>query len=373
MSKRQLTFRPPIFLSPSRSAEKISARLLESQCPQGGSLHPTVFFSGIQPTGVPHIGNYFGFIEPWVKIQASAPSESKMFLSIADYHSLSTGFMPAEKMRMNILTMAASLLACGVDPNRTILFQQSDVSEHANLMFILGSLQTIPALSRLPQYKDKAKSFKKGAVPMNLLIYPVLQAADILLYKGSHVPVGEDQSQHMNLAADIARRFNGICGTDFFPIPQQITGNHARIKSLRDPKKKMSKSDPAELSRISIIDTQTEIKLKCSKALTDFEKVVTYDPVRRPAVGNLLTLYAATKGTKVDEIIEECRDMSKEELKLALANALNEKFGPIREKYEAFMMNDCSEVREILGSGCAEATAIAKENMTNIKTLIGLK
>ncbi|VDM28371.1 unnamed protein product [Toxocara canis] len=271
--------------------------------------HPTVYFSGIQPTGVPHLGNYFGFIQPWLNIQNTEPSTSALYLSIADYHAISTGFVPPEQMRSNIVLMAAGLLACGVNPERTVLFQQSEVHEHTNLMFILGALQTVTKLQRMPQYKDKAKKYKAGEVPVNLLIYPVLQAADVLLYKGTHVPVGDDQAQHMNLLTDLAVHFNSVTGVNYFPIPvkvgrlvndchiffewvdkiAEVSGSYARIRSLRDAAKKMSKSDANSRSRIEINDSREKIFEKCAKALSDFESNITYEPKRRPAISNLVS------------------------------------------------------------------------------------
>uniref|UniRef100_F1L5A2 tryptophan--tRNA ligase n=2 Tax=Ascaris TaxID=6251 RepID=F1L5A2_ASCSU len=334
--------------------------------------HPTVYFSGIQPTGVPHLGNYFGFIQPWLRFQDSEPSTSALYLSIADYHAISTGFLPRKQMRSNILHMTAGLLACGINPERTVLFQQSKVYEHTNLMFILGALQTVTKLQRLPQYKDKAKRYKSGEAPVNLLIYPVLQAADVLLYKGTHVPVGDDQKQHMNLLTDLAVHFNSIVGVNYFPIPMQVSGTYARIKSLRDATKKMSKSDANHRSRIEISDPREMILEKCSKALSDFQSNITYDPEKRPAISNLVTLFSATSGKAIDEIINDCATMDTKHFKEALAEAIDEHFAPIREKYNN-LINDEHKLKNILENGAQRAREIAAKNIAEIKDIIGLK
>ncbi|EYC16522.1 hypothetical protein Y032_0033g2704 [Ancylostoma ceylanicum] len=215
--------------------------------------HPELYFSGIQPTGVPHLGNYFGFIEPWIQLQNSLPSTTKMILAVADQHAISLGPKPPDELRANIRRMAASLLACGVDPSRTLLFRQSSVPQIAQLSWILGSLQTVAQLQRLPQFKEKATKFSRGDVPVGLLTYPVLQSADVLMFKATHVPVGADQAQHMNLLADLANHFNTHYKVAYFPRPQSVIRNvSSRVRSLRDPLKKMSKSEASARSRLEV-------------------------------------------------------------------------------------------------------------------------
>ncbi|KHN73666.1 Tryptophan--tRNA ligase, mitochondrial [Toxocara canis] len=334
--------------------------------------HPTVYFSGIQPTGVPHLGNYFGFIQPWLNIQNTEPSTSALYLSIADYHAISTGFVPPEQMRSNIVLMAAGLLACGVNPERTVLFQQSEVHEHTNLMFILGALQTVTKLQRMPQYKDKAKKYKAGEVPVNLLIYPVLQAADVLLYKGTHVPVGDDQAQHMNLLTDLAVHFNSVTGVNYFPIPVKVSGSYARIRSLRDAAKKMSKSDANSRSRIEINDSREKIFEKCAKALSDFESNITYEPKRRPAISNLVTLLSAVNGKTTEDIVKECASLDTRQFKEVLATAIDTHFAPIRERFET-LLNDKNTIKDILEDGARKARKTAVSNLEHIKQIIALK
>ncbi|KAK6030368.1 putative tryptophan--tRNA ligase [Ostertagia ostertagi] len=280
--------------------------------------HSELYFSGIQPTGVPHLGNYFGFIEPWVNLRKSLPSTTKMILAIADQHAISLGpksssenfkiikphlfhfSLPSslgQKSLGNTMAitftrklraiMACSLLACGVDPSRTLLFRQSSVPQISQLSWILGSLQTVAQLQRLPQYKEKATKVSRGDIPVGLLTYPILQAADVLMFKATHVPVGADQAQHMNMLADLADHFNGFYKILYFPRPQQVVQPvTSRLRSLRDPLKKMSKSEKSARSRLEISDSAEEIEEKCRKAVSDTESRLTYSPDTRPATGH---------------------------------------------------------------------------------------
>ncbi|KAK0417368.1 hypothetical protein QR680_012969 [Steinernema hermaphroditum] len=336
------------------------------------SSNTDVWFSGIQPTGVPHIGNYLGFIEPWIDIQENARSGSPLLLSIVDLHAMTVGPVQTSRARSNIREMCAGLLACGVDHEETILFQQSDIAEHTQLAWFLGSLQTITKLQRMPQYKDKSKKFKNGQVPLGLLNYPVLQAADVLLYKGTHVAVGEDQTQHMNLLTDLARNFNGFYETDFFPIPKQVTGTHARVKSLSSPDTKMSKSDPSSLSRIEISDSREMVFKKCRRALSDVVGDVTYDPMSRPGVANLLHLYAAFTKRTIQSVTEEFAGNSVLALKDRLAEVVDERLEPIRQSYHS-LLSHTARIDDILDYGNERAVVIARRNMANIKNIMGLK
>ncbi|XP_061735551.1 tryptophan--tRNA ligase, mitochondrial isoform X2 [Nerophis ophidion] len=237
-------------------------------------------FSGIQPTGVPHLGNYLGALETWVSLQDQYPS---VLYSIVDLHSITQPQDP-ERLKANILDMVASLLACGVDTKKAILFQQSQVPEHAELAWILGCLTSMPRLRHLPQWKVKSRQKNEGSV--GLYTYPVLQAADILLYRSTHVPVGEDQIQHLELTQDLAHIFNKRYG-ELFPEPRALLSATRKVKSLRDPSAKMSKSDPQATAAIAITDSPDDIALKIRRAVTDFTSEVTYDPAARPGVSNL--------------------------------------------------------------------------------------
>ncbi|VIO91829.1 Uncharacterized protein BM_BM724 [Brugia malayi] len=330
---------------------------------------PVVYVSGIQPTGVPHLGNYFGFIQHWISLQNDGCSK-QMYLSIADYHSISMGFINPLEMKNNIFKMAASLLACGLDPEKTTLFQQSRVADHANLMYILGSLQTISRLTRMPQYKDKAAVFKNGNIPVNLQLYPILQAADVLLYKGTHVPVGDDQTQHLLLMRDLAFKFNAILHCDFFPVPVQISARCARLKSLQNSTKKMSKSMGNDRSRILISDIKQIIVEKCVKALSDSQSNITYEPEKRPAVSNLVTLYALATGLSVENVIDECASLDTKGFKLCLAEKIDAHIAPFREKYEG-LLQEPQLIRDILTHGTQRAEKKAQETMAELRELLG--
>lgn len=187
-----------------------------------------VVVSGIQPTGVPHLGNFFGFIENWLRLQKTESTDTRLFLSIVDWHAITTGPLPSDELRENVRKMAAGLIAAGVDCNRTVLFRQSAVPQHAELTWLLGCLETTARLQRMPQYKDKSLQYKKGDVPVGLLTYPILQAADVLIYRATHVPVGDDQTQHMHIVADLADHFNKLYKCDFFPKPHKVTNHITR-------------------------------------------------------------------------------------------------------------------------------------------------
>ncbi|VDN03534.1 unnamed protein product [Thelazia callipaeda] len=365
LSEKQQGFR---YLSISKKLEKADFSL--------------IYVSGIQPTGIPHLGNYFGFIQHWIDLQnvvsrnflisSSIHNEHSkhMYLSIADYHSISTGFVTPNTMKNNLLQMAASLLACGVDPQKTVLFQQSTVADHVNLMYVLGSLQTLARLTRMPQYKDKAAAFKRGDIPINLQLYPVLQAADVLLYKGTHVPVGDDQTQHLLLMRDLATKFNAVLHYDFFPIPVQMNAKCSRLKSLNDATKKMSKSVGNDRSRILITDSRQVISNKCAKALSDFVSHITYEPEKRPAVSNLVTLYALSTGKSVHEVVDECSDLDTKGFKSALAEKIDMHIAPVREKYETLIQKP-QVIHDVLMFGTQRAEKKARETMRELRELLG--
>lgn len=330
--------------------------------------HPTIYFTGIQPTGIPHLGNFFGSIEPWIDLQNTVEKDIQMMLSVVDQHAISLGPIPADQLRQNTRQMAASLIACGVNPHRTLLFRQSDVPQIAQLSWILGSLQTTSKLARLPQYKEKQERFKKGDIPVGLLTYPLLQAADVLTFKATTVPVGEDQSQHLNLLGGLAYAFNKTYQTEIFPIPKQLTREtHSRIRSLRDPEKKMSKSSGGNKSRIEITDSRSTIIEKCQKAQSDNLGTVTYDKENRLAVSNMLDLLSAVQKTRIEEIRFE--NWTTLDLKMNLAEAIDRRFAPIRARFEE--LEKSGEVDKILRENGAKAREIAEKNLIEIRRTIG--
>ncbi|XP_025423866.1 tryptophan--tRNA ligase, mitochondrial isoform X2 [Sipha flava] len=257
-------------------------------------------FSGIQPTGTLHLGNYFGAVSKWVKLQNE---DREVFYSIVDLHSITLPY-DAKKLEKNVLLMTASLIACGINPERSTLFLQSQVPEHTQLSWVLGCLTTMPRLGQLPQFKEKSATLKD--VPLGLYLYPILQAADILLYKATKVPVGEDQIQNLQLAHSLARTFNRQYG-ETFPISEVLVQQDcsSRIRNLRDPTKKMSKSHPDKRGKIDITDTPDDIVEKVKKAVTDCTSQITYDPDNRPGVSTLLTMHSLISGLSPEEICEE--------------------------------------------------------------------
>ncbi|KAM4788528.1 tryptophan--tRNA ligase, mitochondrial isoform 2-T7 [Cyanocitta cristata] len=335
-------------------------------------------FSGIQPTGTPHLGNYLGAIQNWVNLQEKC---SSVLYSIMDMHSLTMPKEPAV-LRQNILDTTAAILACGIDPKKCFLFRQSlpqndevnwnnhKVPEHAELAWILGCLTNVPRLLRLPQWKMKrASQNREGTV--GLLTYPVLQAADILLYKSTRVPVGEDQVLHLELAQDIAQQFNKKYG-EFFPVPKAILSTTKKIKSLRDPAVKMSKSDPQKLATVNIADSPDEIVLKFRKAVTDFTSEVTYDPTARPGVSNLVSIHAAVTGLSIKEVLHQATGLDTAHYKMVVAESVIQKFAPIRNEIKK-LQEDKSHLIKVLEDGAEKAKELAAPIYQEIRRLVGFQ
>ncbi|XP_051980529.1 tryptophan--tRNA ligase, mitochondrial-like [Xyrauchen texanus] len=286
--------------------------------------------------------------------------------SIVDLHSITQPQVP-QLLRENILDMAASLLACGIDPTRSILFQQSQVLEHAELSWILGCLTSMPRLRHLPQWKMKSKQKNEGSV--GLYTYPVLQAADILLYKSTHVPVGEDQIQHLELAQDLARIFNNQYGA-FFLEPRALLSSTRKVKSLRDPSSKMSKSDPQKLATVFLTDTPDDIVLKIRRAVTDFSSEVTYEPESRPGVSNLVSMHSAVSGQSVEEVVRLAEGMDTGQYKNVVAEAVVQKLEPIRLEIQR-LRADRGHLESLLIDGAEKARSLAVPVMMEVRKRVG--
>ncbi|XP_053687951.1 tryptophan--tRNA ligase, mitochondrial [Sabethes cyaneus] len=327
---------------------------------------PRKIFSGVQPTGSLHIGNYLGAVKRWVDLQNSGEDVT---YCIVDLHSITMPQEP-ELLRHNSLQMAATLLACGIDPAKATLFVQSRVSQHAELSWILGCLTTMARLTHLPQYKEKSAKLKE--IPLGLYIYPVLQAADIMLYKATHVPVGEDQVQHLQLAQSLARAFNNRFGLTF-PFCEAIISDDtsSRLKSLRDPTKKMSKSDPDPKSCIMLTDEPEVIREKVKKSVTDFTSEVTFDPENRPGVANLITIHSMTSGITPEAICAEAKGLNTGQYKLKVTEALVEHLNPIRENINRYMA-DPGYLAAVIEDGCEKARCIAEGTLTEVKEKVGM-
>ncbi|XP_058516104.1 tryptophan--tRNA ligase, mitochondrial isoform X3 [Ochotona princeps] len=321
-------------------------------------------FSGIQPTGIPHLGNYLGAIENWVRLQDEYGS---VLYSIVDLHSITVPQDPSILHR-SILDMTAALLACGINPEKSILFQQSQVPEHTQLSWILTCMVRLPRLQHLHQWKAKTgKQKHDGSV--GLLTYPVLQAADILVYKSTHVPVGEDQVQHMELVQDLAQGFNKRYG-ELFPVPKSILTSMKKVKSLRDPSAKMSKSDPDKLATVRITDSPEEIVQKFRKAVTDFTSEISYDPASRSGVSNLVAIHAAVTGLTVEEVVRLSSGLDTARYKLVVADAVIEKFAPIKNEIEKLKV-DQGHLEKVLQVGSAKAKELAYPVFQEVKKMVG--
>ena len=345
-------------------------KLIRTMC---GKLIRRIF-SGIQPTGTLHLGNYFGAVKRWKDFPKNAVLGQKSpppVFSIVDLHAITLPQDPAI-LRSNICGMTACLLACGIDHKESILFLQSDVKEHASLCWILGTLATMPRLYALPQFKDKAQSLKE--VPFGLFAYPVLQSADILLYKATDVPVGEDNLQNIYFAQHLGRLFNHKFKTNFF---RKISGLVAddggeRVRSLRNPEKKMSKSDPDPRSRINITDPPEVIVEHFRKALTDFTSDVTYDPEKRAGVANLIQIHCLAAGITHEEAVRSGEGLDTAKYKLLVADVVVEHLKPVRETFVA-LMNDKSYLEIVLKEGAENAGAIAEQTWREVRDIVGLR
>ena len=337
--------------------------------PEPTALPVTRVVSGIQPTGSLHLGNLLGAILRWERMQQEAPC----LFFLADLHSLSD-HIPADTRRAQVRSMAAALIASGIDPDRSILFAQSDIPAHAELCWILNGTARMGWLSRMTQWKDKSGKNKEGA-SVALFDYPVLQAADILLYRASHVPVGEDQKQHIELTRDIAIKFNQDTGTDTFVLPEPFIGGGtaARVMSLRDGSAKMSKSDPSDMSRVNLNDSDEDIAAKIRKARTDPDPLPG-DPKLldgRPEARNLVGIMAAVTGESEATVLARFEGQGFGAFKPALADALVSLIAPIRARY-AELEGDSAALDRLLDQGAEKARAVAEPILLDIKRAVGL-
>ena len=332
--------------------------------------------SGIQPTGKPHLGNYLGAIVNYVKLQDEAHAAGgECFIFLADLHAISQPHDPAE-LTQNTREMVATLVACGVDPSKAVLFNQAQVPAHAELQWLLNGTARMGWLNRMTQWKDKAGKNREGQ-SVALFTYPVLQAADVLLYQATHVPVGEDQKQHLELARDIAQKFNNdFCTEDapLFTLPEPITPpDAARIMSLRDGSKKMSKSDPSDMSRINLSDDPDEVMKKVKKAKTDPEPL----PSERDGLEgraealNLVTIYAALTDRSVDDVLAEHGGQGFGAFKPALGEVLIETLRPISARFNQ-LLEDREALDAILARGAARARDRAAPTLAATYQALGL-
>jgi tryptophanyl-tRNA synthetase len=325
--------------------------------------------SGIQPTGDLHLGNLLGAILRWVKMQ----DEAECLFFLADLHALTVDVDP-EQLAKSVREMAAALIASGIDPAKSIVFRQSALPAHSELAWILQGTARMGWLNRMTQWKDKAGKNKEGA-SVGLFTYPVLQAADILLYKATHVPVGEDQKQHIELTRDIALKFNTDFDVDLFVPPEPYIGGGtaARVMSLRDGRSKMSKTDPSDMSRINLIDSDDMVAQKIRKAKTDPEPLPD-DPAAlegRPEAANLVGIYAAVTGETVDQVLGRFAGQGFGAFKPALGDALIGLLSPLRARLDEFR-KDPAELDRILAGGAARASELGAPTLAEAYRAVGL-
>jgi tryptophanyl-tRNA synthetase len=333
-------------------------------------------FSGMQPTGNLHLGNYLGAMLNWVKMQET----NDCIYCVVDMHAL-TLWQEPKALRQAIRDVTATYLACGLDPKRSIIFNQSRVPEHAELAWIFNCVARMGWLNRMTQFKEKAGKDKEQA-SVGLYVYPNLMAADILLYKATHVPVGDDQKQHLELARDIAAKFNVDFGDamresgfngDFFPQPEPfIVGPATRVMSLRDGTKKMSKSDPSDLSRINMTDSADDIAKKIRKAKTDVDALPseTAGLKGRPEAENLVGIFAALSGSTAPDVLAQFGGGQFSGLKNALADLAVAKLEPIASEIKR-LQADRAYVESVLADGSARARAIAAPIMSEVRNIVG--
>ena len=320
-------------------------------------------FSGVQPTGNIHLGNYLGALKQFVELQ----DDNECIYCIVDLHSITVPQDPKE-LRKHILDVAALYLSIGVDPKKSTVFVQSDVSGHSELSWILTCSSYTGELSRMTQFKDKSRG--KESAPAGLFTYPILMAADILLYDTDIVPVGNDQKQHIEICRDIAIRVNNRF-KDTFVIPDgRFLNEGARIMALDDPTKKMSKSAENIHSRISLLDEDSKIKKSIMRATTDSDGEIRFDPENKPGVSNLLNIYSALSGKSIDDIVADFAGCGYGDFKKELVEITKEALVPIKQNFNE--IRETEELKQILRDGADRANTIAEKTMKRVKANFGL-
>ena len=322
-------------------------------------------FSGIQPSGTSHLGTYLGALKNWVSLQDGYES----YFCIVDLHAITVPQDP-KVLRHNVREMAAIFLAVSLDPERSVIFRQSRVSEHTELGWLLNCIARVGELSRMTQFKDKTQRGGTEGASVGLYDYPVLQAADILLYNAHLVPVGEDQRQHLELTRTLARRFNGLYGETFVVPEPMILKTGARVMALDDPMAKMSKSSPTPAGYVALLDEPDVIRRKIRRAKTDSGTEVVASP-EKPAITNLLGIYAGLTGRAVPEIEEQYRGRGYGAFKKDLAEVVVEALSPIRER-ALELMDDPRELDEVLEAGAEKARGVARSTLHDAWAKLGL-
>ncbi len=323
-------------------------------------------YSAIQPSGVMTLGNYIGAVDNWHRLQND--DNNKCIFALADLHTITVRQDP-QKFHENSMSFYALLLALGLDPKKNIVYFQSHVKEHAYLSWLLNCYTMVGEMNRMTQFKDKSQKHQDN-INMGLMDYPVLMAADILLYNANEVPVGYDQLQHIEIARDIAERVNGIYG-DIFTIPKGVlTKVGAKVMSLQDPLAKMSKSDPNPKAYISVLDDDATIMKKFKSAVTDSETEIRFDPEKKPGVSNLITIMAVAQHKSVDEVVKDFDGLMYGHLKVRTGEAVCEMLRPMKEEYNK-LINDKAYLMQCARDGAQRAQVIAEETLNRFKKAIG--
>ncbi|KAK0629822.1 hypothetical protein B0T17DRAFT_526647 [Bombardia bombarda] len=355
----------------------------QQQSSSSSATTPGVIFSGIQPTGVPHLGNYLGALQQWRRMQDSAAADTKLLFSIVDLHAI-TMPRPRGLLRQWKREMFAALLAIGLDPSRSIIFYQSMVPAHSELQWILSCTASTGYLNRMTQWKSKlslkdnvslSSNEAKQTLKHGLFSYPILQAADILVHRATHVPVGEDQRQHLEFARECVTNFNHTYGTSCLVAPETILSPVKRVMSLRSPLQKMSKSDADATSRILLTDSAHAIKNKVLKAVTDSQDGISYDPVGRPGVSNLVELasYFDAAGRTPEQLVEAefGAGVSLKALKNRVAEAVDAELAPIRERYAEYLAKG-ELIDRLVEEGAEKARESAEGTMRLVREAVEL-
>ncbi|TFL00983.1 hypothetical protein BDV98DRAFT_568241, partial [Pterulicium gracile] len=377
----------PVRCSPSllkaASRHPLAIRCYSDAVPkEGGKRLKRVVFSGIQPTGTPHLGNYLGALSNWVKLQNSAAPEDDLLFSIVGWHALTLPQDPKE-LSASRMDMLAVLLAIGLNPERSVIFHQEDNLHHTELAWLLNCITPIGKLRRMTTWKQSRLAVARNAndesevdeslLNAGLLTYPVLQAADVLAYKATEVPVGEDQQQHLELARDIADSFNRTFKRKhpMFPLPRPVITPSRRVLSLRDPSAKMSKSAPDSSSRIMLTDTSTQISKKIKSAVTDSTTGISYDPINRPGISNLLTIVSSCTEQSMEDVCAQYKDFGHGEFKEVVIGVVEGLFRGPREEY-ARIRGDERHLVEVARKGAEKARARSEVTMREVRERVGL-
>ena len=324
-----------------------------------------IVLSGIQPTGTPTLGNYVGAVRNWSLLQTE---DSFCCYCIADLHAITVKQDPTQ-LRKNRYNMAALLLAAGIDPERSIVFMQSHVPEHTQLSWVLNCSTYMGELSRMTQFKSKSAN-NDDNINAGLFTYPVLMAADILLYQSDLVPVGHDQKQHLELARDIANRFNNLYG-ETFKVPEgYIPRTGGKIASLQEPEKKMSKSDKNQNAFVAIMDDPTVIRNKFKRAVTDCDGEIRFDPENKPGVSNLLSIYSIMVNKPIDQAADDFKGMGYGALKEQVAESVINELAPIQERYNE-VSKDKQYIQKVLSDGAEKARYMARRTVSKVYHKVG--